>query len=632
MTHDAGLRTLLRHAALLGKEIVLGMLEASLRATHHHRIADAIPEFLSEAQAAGIIAPIRASGLLSVIHDRTDLATNFADPEQICTFANGWQSDDERIAATLGATSWLSALWPASPKGDESTSLLEEIVRLHLAASRPGQPSVDAWRFGRAVAERQLARGDVKSARATASALLATLATTRLSTEDLAKDALARIEKKSGTTVACWFANLISDIAMILADAAQCAPPDWDLLDRVALIGLTAEDWMRGASQRQGERSGPDPLRRAHLLNRRGIASRARGALEPSVAHANVLFTMAETYHRDAVRAITGRDWRADVAYASTTANQCSLMIERALKNAEPAKRLQALNAALSHFDEAQKRLDRPQLVEARIAMLNDAAWTAGQLAGNDAHSQFGPRSDALWAHALELARKIPNLRVGLKWQQRILKNRGAARISRGAAGGTEDSLASQAISASISDPVQLASADAPYLAWHERGTVPAPAFVGLSGGHFDRHRELLVLLIDMEHELRRFIDRVHCKYEGDRWLQALADRDPGVRTAVEEWLGRSTIVAWDGSAPDVLANAYIRDYWRLIDGASWCRFAPWLDGRRRAHWAWMLGGSILPRVRNATAHAKYADLEKWEVVAVEASALELIFRIRQNP
>jgi hypothetical protein len=119
-------------------------------------------------------------------------------PEQICTFANGWQSDDERIAATLGATSWLSALWPASPKGDESTSLLEEIVRLHLAASRPGQPSVDAWRFGRAVAERQLARGDVKSARATASALLATLATTRLSTEDLAKDALARIEKKSG--------------------------------------------------------------------------------------------------------------------------------------------------------------------------------------------------------------------------------------------------------------------------------------------------------------------------------------------------------------------------------------------------------------------------------------------------
>jgi hypothetical protein len=104
---------------------------------------------------------------------------------------------------------------------------------------------------------------------------------------------------------------------MILADAAQCAPPDWDLLDRVALIGLTAEDWMRGASQRQGERSGPDPLRRAHLLNRRGIASRARGALEPSVAHANVLFKMAETYHHDAERAITGRDWRADVAYAS---------------------------------------------------------------------------------------------------------------------------------------------------------------------------------------------------------------------------------------------------------------------------------------------------------------------------
>jgi hypothetical protein len=58
----------------------------------------------------------------------------------------------------------------------------------------------------------------------------------------------------------------------------------------------------------------------------------------------------------------------------------------------------------------------------------------------------------------------------------------------------------------------------------------------------------------------------------------------------------------------------------------------PGLMGNEELHWAWMLGGSILPRVRNATAHAKYADLEKWEVVAVEASALELIFRIRQNP
>lgn len=632
MTNDAGLRILLRHAALLGKEIVLGVLEASLRSTHYHRIADAIPEFLSEAQAAGIIAPIRASRLLSEIPDRTDLATNFANPEQISTFDNGWQSDDERIVATLGAISWLSALWPSSPKGDESTSLLEEIVRLHLAASRPGQPSVDAWRFGRAVAERQLAQGDVKSARATASALLATLATTELSTEDLAKDALARIEERSGTTVACWFANLISDIAMILADAAQCAPPDWDLLDRVALIGLTAEDWMRGASQRQGERSGPDPLRRAHLLNRRGIASRARGALATSMTSANVFFRMAEIYHREAVCAIKGQDWRADVALASTRANQSSLMIEQALKNDDPANRLQALNAALSRFNEAQKRLDRPQLVEARIAMLNDAAWTAGQLAGNDAHSQFGPRSDELWDQALKLADKIPNSRVSLKWQQRILENRAAARLSRGAAGGQEDSHASQAILASISDAVQLASADAPYLSWHERGTVPAPAFVGLSGGHFDRHRELLVLLIDMERDLRRFIDRVHCNHEGDRWLKALAARDRGVQTAVQEWLRRSTIIDWNGSAPDVLANAYIRDYWRLIDGASWYRFAPWLDGRRKDHWAWMLGGPILPRVRNATVHAKYADVEKWEVVAVEASALELIFRMRQDP